>query len=78
MKLAESTQKRFGHIFDSLSIDFHPAYTLAALFDPSEILQVNLPMDTIKFLLGRCTEKEHNLEIEIKIFYILNLIIFNF
>nr|CAD2177106.1 unnamed protein product [Meloidogyne enterolobii] len=59
--LAESVEKRFDCILNFDSNSFCPYFTLAALFDPNEAVNVNFSMDSIKFLISRCIEMDRDI-----------------
>lgn len=57
--LKQQIESRFANVFDETSPSFTPAYSLAALFNPSEYLKVKIPLQEMKCLVSRCVHNDN-------------------
>ena len=60
--LKQQIESRFANVFDENSNSFTPAYTLAALFNPSEFLKVKIPLQELKCMVSRCVWNENGMD----------------
>ena len=58
--LRKQIESRFANVFDEKSPTFTPAYTLAALFNPSEFLKVKIPLQELKCMVSRCVRNDND------------------